>query len=78
MKMFGAQCGFCKGELEMLQIVNGAIHTRCVQCNHIGRPEIKAISNNSVYSRFAGKSVDVEYSRPNERKRISGTFRKVG
>lgn len=78
MKIFGGHCLLCNGDLEMLQVVNGAIHTRCISCNHISRPEIKSIKQNTVYSQFARKSVDVEYSRPNnQRKTISGTFRKV-
>ena len=78
MKIFGGHCRLCNGELEMLQVVNGSIHTRCTSCNHISRPEIKLTRPNTVYSPFARKSVDVEYSRPNtQRKSISGTFRKV-
>lgn len=79
MVIYGIRCAYCSGELEMLNTVNGAVHTRCVQCEHISRPEIKSTKQNAVYSKFAGKSVDVEYSRPRPElhKPISGTYRRV-
>lgn len=88
MKMFGVHCLLCQGDLEILQIVNGGLHTKCTNCGHIGRPEIRQI-NNTVYSNFTRnpknprKAVDVQYSRsnrpsspPQSTKTPSGTWNK--
>lgn len=59
--IFGIQCLLCKNDLEVLDVANGTIHTKCSVCGHIDRPELKTIEN-KVFSRFNNRSVNVEYS----------------
>lgn len=64
MDIYGLKCLVCgDGNLQTLNVINGTIHTQCLQCGHIARPEPKVINRNQVYSKFAKKSVEVEYSR---------------
>lgn len=73
MQIFGLKCLLCSGELETLQVLNGTIHTRCVSCGYVARPEAKGVKN-KAYSNFNKKTVDIEYSRPKPK---SGTFNRV-
>ncbi len=82
MEIYGLNCLLCHGKLRVLNIIDGSVHTQCVSCNHIARPEIKAVDNNKIYSKFAKKSVDVFYSKSNQqkpepRKSKSGTFERT-
>lgn len=77
MEIFGLKCAFCSGSLETLKVINGTIHTRCSVCHHEARPNPKEIKN-QVYSKFANKSVEVQYNRkapPIPSK--SGTFQRT-
>jgi len=65
MEIYGLHCSNCGGDLEVLNLVNGTIQTKCKQCNLVSRPNPKIFTKtNQVYSKFAKKSVEVEYSRP--------------
>ncbi len=77
MEIFGLKCGFCEGSLETLKVINGTIHTRCSVCHHEARPNPKQIKNNQVYSKFANKSVEVQYSRKTTPASKSGTFERT-
>lgn len=76
MEIYGIHCLLCSGDLETLNVTNGTIHTRCINCGHTSRPNPKQIKNNQVFSRFANKSVEVQYSRSKSQPppSQSGTF----
>ncbi len=74
MYIFGLKCIYCSFPLESLGIENGVLSTKCSHCGHVSRPKHKDLSKNTVYSRFANKSVEVQYSAKKPR---SGEYRKV-
>ena len=74
MYIFGLKCIYCQHSLESLGIENGVLSTKCSHCGHVSRPKHKDISKNTVYSRFANKSVEVQYSAKISR---SGEYRKA-
>jgi Zn ribbon nucleic-acid-binding protein len=76
MEIFGLKCSACGvGQLKTVNFTNGTIHTICLGCGYESRPNPKQFkANNQVFSRFANKSVEVQYSRQASK---SGTFPKA-
>jgi transcription elongation factor Elf1 len=76
MEVFGLKCSACGvGQLKTLNFTNGTIHTICNNCGYESRPNPKQLKhNNQVFSRFANKSVEVQYSRSTAK---SGTYPKT-
>jgi transcription elongation factor Elf1 len=62
MYIFGLKCCYCSHALESLGIENGVLSTKCSSCGHVSRPKQKDLSKNTVYSKFANKTVEVQYS----------------
>lgn len=74
MYIFGLKCVYCSHALESLGIENGVLSTKCSHCGHVSRPKHKDLSKNTVYSRFANKTVEVQYSAKHSR---SGEYRRA-
>lgn len=34
----GLRCSYCSGELEGIRIVDGVLHTKCINCNTVSEP----------------------------------------
>lgn len=74
MFIFGLKCIFCGNALNTLGIESGVMSTRCTGCGHVSNPKPKDLSQNVVYSKFANKKIEVQYSAKRPR---SGEYRKV-
>jgi hypothetical protein len=74
MYIFGLKCNYCDGSLNVLNMQNSVLSTKCTKCGHISNPKPIDFSHNLVYSKFANKKVEVQYSAKKPR---SGEYRRV-
>ena len=62
MFIYGLKCIFCHHALENLGIQNGVMSTKCTHCGHISKPKARQIPQNTFYSKFANKNIQVQYN----------------